>query len=74
VFLVNRTQKGLVDSKSKKKDPVKEKKGDLERKDEHKNEEHCEPQHAAEEGASPKLQQKRMKSILMSEPGSSSSM
>jgi hypothetical protein len=54
-----------ADSKSKEEDAVKEKKSDIERKDERKGEEHREPQRAA---AAPSQQQERTKSIPTSEP------
>jgi hypothetical protein len=67
VCLANRTQEDPADSKLKGEDAVKEKKSDLERKDEHKGEEYREPQRTAEESASPKQQQERTKTIPTSE-------
>jgi hypothetical protein len=76
VFLANRTQEGPADSKSKdeakEEGAVKEKKSDLERKDEGKGEEYREPQRAGEESASPKQQQEGTKTMppTTSEPSS----
>ena len=70
MFLANRTQKDPAGSKLKEEGAVKEKKSDLERKDERKGEEYREPRRAAEESGSPKQQQERMKAIPTSEPGS----
>jgi len=53
VFLTKRTQEGPAESKLKEESAVKEKKSDLERKDERKGEVYREPQRA-EEGVSPK--------------------
>jgi len=69
VFLANRTQEGPADSKLKEKGAVKEKRSDLERKDERKGEEYREPQRMAEESASPKQQQEGSKTMpTTSEP------
>lgn len=59
-----------ADSKVKEEGAIKEKNSDPERKDESRDEEYREPQHAAAEGASPKQQQEGTKTTPTCEGGS----